>query len=323
MYADTGIVERRKKMVKKYEIKNGFIVPSSETGNVSLYINPTSEESNNLKTGKSIDEHTLSSALDPDEVPRIEFEPDHFIIIWKIPQKCSIEGTLKFEVTSIAIFIFKDSMDIIVSEEIPVFEGRHFSRIRSIHDVLLRILSGTISHFLGHLKVIDSISNEIKQKVNMSMENRYLLQMFDLSESLVYYLNAISSNGSVLEKLNLSAARLGFKSCELETLEDVRIDNNQCYKQAEIFATILTGLMDARGTVVNNNVNTLLKRLTIINTIFLPLNLLASIGGMSEYSLWTGKISWPLAYGLFIIGMMIISVITFIFINPNGFKLKK
>lgn len=307
-------------MLKKYEINNGCIVPSSETGTISLYINPTPEESNNLKITKAIDEHTLSSALDPDEVPRIEFEPDHFVIIWKQPKQFSIDGSFKFEVSSIAIFVFKESMEIIITDDIPIFEGRYFHKITSIHDILLRILSRTISHFLGHLKVIDSISNEIKEKVNMSMENRYLLQMFDLSESLVYYLNAISSNGSVLEKLNISAVRLGFKPSELEILEDVRIDNNQCYKQAEIFASILTGLMDARGTVVNNNVNTLLKRLTIINTIFLPLNLLASIGGMSEYSLWTGKISWPLAYSLFILGMMIISVITFIFINPNGFK---
>ena len=81
--------------------------------------------------------------------------------------------------------------------------------------------------------------------------------------------------------------------------------------------------MDARGTVVNNNVNTLLKRLTIINTIFLPLNLLASIGGMSEYSMWTNKMIWPFAYGIFMIGMVIIGAITFTFINPVIFKRKR
>ncbi len=309
-------------MVKYFSIQNGSLKPTSETGNIRLYIAPTADEIIGLKTKSGIDEHTLSSALDPDEVPRIEFEPDHFVVIWKKPRSVIADGTNKFDVLSMAIFVFKDCMEIIIPVDEPLFDERYFHRVSSILDVLLRLLSRTIIHFLGHLKVIDSISNEIKQKVNTSMENRYLLQMFDLSESLVYYLNAISSNGAVLDKLHVSAKRLGLGPYELEILEDVQIENNQCYKQANIFSSILTGLMDARGTVVNNNVNTLLKRLTIINTIFLPLNLLASIGGMSEYSAWTAKMVWPIAYGFFMLGMVLIGAITFTFINPGMFKRK-
>ena len=155
------------------------------------------------------------------------------------------------------------------------------------------------------------------------MENKYLLQMFDLSESLVYYLNAIASNNSVLEKLRNNSKKLSFTDEESEILEDVTIDNGQCYKQAEIFSNILTGLMDARGNVVNNNVNTLLKRLTLINTIFLPLNLLASIGGMSEFSAWTSGIKWEYAYTFFLLGMVITGIITYFVINPGAIRGKR
>jgi magnesium transporter len=94
--------------------------------------------------------------------------------------------------------------------------------------------------------------------------------MFNLSESLVYYLNAITGNGVVLTRLRAHAEKAGFSPETLAFIDDLIIENNQCYKQAEIYSTVLSGLMDARGTLVNNNMNVLLKNLTIINVIFLP-----------------------------------------------------
>ena len=62
--------------------------------------------------------------------------------------------------------------------------------------------------------------------------------------------------------------------------------------------------MDARGTIINNNVSVLLKKLTLISIIFLPLNLIASIGGMSEFSMMTHGIDWRISYALFALAMV-------------------
>jgi magnesium transporter len=64
--------------------------------------------------------------------------------------------------------------------------------------------------------------------------------------------------------------------------------------------------MDARGTIVNNNMNVLLKNLTLLNVVFLPLNLVASIGGMSEWSMITAGLDWRVSYGLFCLGTMVL-----------------
>ncbi|MGE5680778.1 MAG: CorA family divalent cation transporter, partial [Bacillota bacterium] len=103
-------------------------------------------------------------------------------------------------------------------------------------------------------------------------------------------------------------------------LEDLIIEGNQCYKQAEIYSTILSGLMDARGNLVNNNMNILLKKLTIINVIFLPLNLIASIGGMSEFSAITQGVPWQISYSMFALGMILIGWLTAVILNrlSNG-----
>jgi magnesium transporter len=144
------------------------------------------------------------------------------------------------------------------------------------------------------------------------MENRYLLQMFALGESLIYYLNAIEANGAVLMKVRGTPGRLPFFRPESELLDDLILDNQQCARQAQIYSSILSGLMDARGTIVNNNMNILLKNLTVINVIFLPLNLLASVGGMSEFTMMTQGMDWRVAYALFVLVMAVLAWVTWL-----------
>src|SRR3989338_11179795 len=142
--------------------------------------------------------------------------------------------------------------------------------------------------------------------------------MFNLSESLVYYLNAISSNHSVLLKLRNYCEKTEELKRKIELLDEVMIENSQCEKQANIYSQVLSGLMDARCTLVNNNMNVLIKNLTIINVIFLPLNLIASIGGMSEFSIMTEHIDWRISYSLFLLAMFVLGWLTQAIINKFG-----
>ena len=101
-------------------------------------------------------------------------------------------------------------------------------------------------------------------KINTAMENRYLINMFALEKSLVYYLNALNGNGVLCEKLRNNAAKIGFSQEELEYLDDLIVENAQCARQAEIYSNILASLMDARASIVGNNLNVLMKRLNLI-----------------------------------------------------------
>jgi magnesium transporter len=115
------------------------------------------------------------------------------------------------------------------------------------------------------------ISDQVEAKISRSMENKHLLSMFTLEKSLVYYLNALNANGAVIEKLRKNAPRAGFSREQQEVLEDLAIENQQCYRQAEIYSNILSSLMDARASIVSNNLNQLIKVLTIITiAIMLP-----------------------------------------------------
>jgi magnesium transporter len=205
-----------------------------------------------------------------------------------------------------------DWLVIVLSEGPHPFQAKEFKGVSTTSDIVLRFLLHTVRHYLGHLKVIKQVSAELERKVSASMENRYLLQMFTLGESLIYYLNAIEANGAVLVKLRGTPGRLPFFRPESELLDDLILENQQCARQAQIYSSVLSGLMDARGTIVNNNMNILLKNLTVINVIFLPLNLLASIGGMSEFTMMTQGMDWRLAYAIFLLGMILLAWITWL-----------
>jgi magnesium transporter len=309
-------------MVKRLNIINNTLAAAdAEDSPIQIYINPDQNEKNTLLTTYNIDIHTLSSALDPDEVPRIEFEADSFFIIWKRPMNYSGEDNFFFNVASMGVFFFKERLVLVLPEDVS-FSVPGIRLIPKINSLLLAMFSflySTIHHYIEHLKIIKQISRALQQKINTSMENEYLIQMFNLSESLVYYVNGINTNNSVLVRLRNHAEKLNFSADTIELLDDIIIENNQCLKQAEIYSTVLGGLMDARGNLVNNNMNVLLKKLTIINVVFLPLNLIASIGGMSEFSIMTRPIHWGISYSIFLIAMVIIGWFTAFLLGKINF----
>lgn len=296
-------------MQRKYKyIDRRLMASEDENCPVVIFINPDAEEKRYLIENMKLDEHTLQSALDPHELSRLEFEPDHLAMIFKRPQNYSAKDDYLFKTASVGAFLFKDRLVLVLNEEALLLDALVFNQTPSPLLVLLRLIYRSIFHFLEHIKVISAISDELQNKISKSMENRHLLSLFTLQKSLVYYLNSINSNGVLLDKLHLNAIKIGFGTDELELLDDTIIENNQCYRQAEIYSNILAGLMDARASIVSNNLNVLMKTLNIITIAIMVPTFVVSAFSMN--------VSIPLEthpYAFFIIlGLALTSVLGFI-----------
>ena len=252
-------------MQKLYTLHDGRVVQTTdEDAQVVVYVGPDEEEKRHLVDDLKIDQHTLASALDPDELSRLEFEPEHMALIVKLPRNYSSDEEFVFRVVSMGLFLFENRLIVVVHERDPVFEGKPFVGVQSVADVVLRLIYRSIFHFLQHLKTVNMVSEELEQKISASMENRYLLNLFTLEKSLVYYLNAIHTNGVLITKLKTNHVRVGLAGEQLEFLDDIMVENEQCYKLAEIYSNVLSSMMDARASIVNNNLNMLMKTLNII-----------------------------------------------------------
>jgi magnesium transporter len=269
-------------MLKQYGIVECRLTECAEAeNNIRLYVNPDSEEKRTLTEHYKLDEHTLNSALDPNELARIETEPGHVAVILKLPKSYKPEDGLEFTVTSIGMFLFDDFLIIVMSEYNEIFDNRQFSSVTRIVEIMLKVINQSTQHFRSHLLVIDKVSEELADRISPSMENKALLQLFTLEKSLVYYLNGITSNGALMRRIKNHSTRLRFTEEDAELLDDIIIENNQCFKQAEILSNILSSMMDARASVVNNNLNILMKRLNIITIGIMVPTLVVSVFSMN------------------------------------------
>jgi magnesium transporter len=269
-------------MLKQYRLAKGRLCQDGASGRqVLVVISPDKGEQQQLIAAHGLDEHTLQSALDPDEQARMEFEPKHVALILKRPKNYSSRDHFLFKTASLGLFRFRDKLIVVLSEDIPLFEGKQFLKVRSLNELCLKLIYRSIYHFNEHLKIITMITEALEMKINSAMENKYLLNLFTLEKSLVYYLNAINSNATVIDKIKANAVKVGLSQEEREYLEDITIENNQCYKQSEIYSTVLAGLMDARVSVVSNNLNVLMKTLNIITIGIMVPTLVVSIFSMN------------------------------------------
>ena len=269
-------------MLKRYRIENAKIVPAGdETAPILLYVNPDEAEKRLLVDDYKIDEHTLNSALDPDEQARLECEPNHIAFIYKRPKNYSGEDQLLFKASPMGVFFFGDFLILVVADKTTLFEGKQLAKVGSLRELVIRLVYRAIFHFMEHLRVITQIADDLELKINRAMENRFLINLFTLQKSLVYYHNAVSSNGALIEKIRHNAAKFGFTQEEMELLDDVAVENAQCARQADVYTNILASLMDARASIVSNNINVLMKTLNIITIAIMVPTFVVSVFSMN------------------------------------------
>jgi magnesium transporter len=294
---------------RDYAIVDGRLREATpETATITVHTDPSGPAQRQLLESLDIDEHTLSSVLDPDEIARLEHEEDEemTVLVWKRPHRETSVHPDLLGLSSIGIFLQPNHLTVVMAEDVSLI--RAGDRATSLQDVLLRIMAATVNEFMVELKAVKRTSRTVQTELTHSIENRQLLKMFNLSEGLVYHINAIDANGGVLRKLRALGTRIGFDERDMEVLDDIIIDNNQCSRQGQVFSTVLAGMLDARGNLINNNMNVLLKNLTIINVIFLPLAVITGIGGMSEYTMMLEhhSIDWRLGYTVFTLALTLL-----------------
>ena len=302
-------------MITYYTLTAGEVLETQDTtAPILLVTDPTPEEKLMLIKEYQIDEHNLASTQDPFELPRLEVDENHLAVIFKEPKRYSSQDNFVFLINAVGLFLYRNRLIVVAPSDFIAFKGRTFSKVHTMQSLFLRVLSACITHFVGHLQVINEIANSLESKLVTSMENRNLLLMFSIEKSLVYYINAISANGRVIEKLRMNAKNdqtEGLSQEMLEYVDDLAIENAQCLEQAQVYANVFTGLMDARASVVSNNLNVLMKRLTVINVVFMPLNVVAGVCGMSEFTMMTKNVPWPISYGIFMVVLTLIGFTTY------------
>jgi magnesium transporter len=244
------------------------------------------EEFSELSRSLSIPLDFLKDSLDIDERSRFEIENDVKLVVIKTPtENNSFNDSDAFYIT-IPICIILTGQQVVtvnsfenaaIKKFLNSFQNRQPDKPNMM---LLKIFEKVIMNFQECLKEINQRRNMLEQKLYNAIRNEELLQLMRIQKSLVYFLTALRSNELLMMKL----ARTNFLSLdekEKDFLDDLIVETSQALETANTYTNILSSTLDAFASIISNNQNEVLKRLSTI-TIFLSVPvLIASIYGMN------------------------------------------
>lgn len=244
------------------------------------------EEFADLSENLDIPIDFLTDSLDIDERSRFEEEDKVKLIVIKTPtENHSFNESDAYYITiPICIILTHSQIVTVNSFENPAikkfldtFQNRQPDK-KSM--MVLKIIEKIVQNFMEYLKQINQQRNVLEQKLYVSSENEQLLQLMRIQKSLVYFVTALRSNELLLMKLQRTNFLL-LNDEEKEYLDDLIVDNSQALEMANIYANILSSTLDAFASIIANNQNQVLRRLSVITIVLSFPVLIASIFGMN------------------------------------------
>ncbi len=275
------------------------------------------EEFSELSEELEIPIDFLKDSLDIDERSRYELSDNVKLIVIKTPtENNSFNESDAFYITiPICIILTHGQIVTVNSFEneaikkfLNSFQNRHPDKKNMM---ALKVFEKITMNFQEYLKEINHRRNILEQKLYDANRNEELLQLMRIQKSLVYFVTALRSN----ELLMIKMARtdfLGLNEEEKDFLDDLIIETSQALETAHTYTNILSSSLDAFASIISNNQNEVLKRLTTL-TIFLSIPvLIASIYGMnvplpfqhSPYAFWI-----PVMICFFILGFALFNYV--------------
>ncbi|PZP41178.1 MAG: magnesium transporter CorA [Pseudopedobacter saltans] len=228
----------------------------------------------------------LRDSLDIDERPRFEKEDNTKFIVLKTPtENNSFNESDAFYITIPICIILTHNQIVTVNsfdnaaikKFLNSFQNRHPDK-KSM--MVLKIVEKMIQNFMEYLKEINQKTNQYEQQLYDSYKNEQLLNLMRIQKSLVYFITSLRTNEMMLLKLSRTNF-LGLTDDERDYLDDLLVDLSQALEMANIYSNNLTSTMDAFASIINNNMNTVMKRLTSITLIISIPSLVAGIYGMN------------------------------------------
>ncbi len=273
---------------------------------------PDEDDFKFLTQSLNIPEELFEDIADADERPRTETEGKWRLTILRIPMQSYQQG-IPFITVPIGI-ITKD--DIIVSicyhrtEMIPDFIQHIRKRnivINNKLDLILRLIYSSAYWFLRYLKQINNEVASAEKELEKSIRNEDLLRLMKLKKTLVYFNTSIRGNEVMIGRLKNLFQDTSFLNIGL--LEDVIIELKQAHNTVNVYSDTLTSTMDAFASIISNNVNSIMKRMTSFSITLMIPTLIASFYGMNVD---LQIVTFPHAFAVIILLSCVLSTIAFL-----------
>lgn len=255
-------------------------------------VNPTDDEVDDIVEATGVSEDMIMAALDEEEPARTEFDEGNSMFVVDCPIIEESDGGDTYSTLPLAIIYNKNCIISVCLKGNPVLKDFITGRIKIFCDkpvgFILNFMYGNAKRFLYCLKQIDRKAHRVQTELGRTLKNEEILQLLELENSLVYFSTSLNANYKVHEKLSKVEA-VATREDYQDLYDDVVIESSQAVEMCKIYKDILSVSMDAYGSVISNNANDTMKKLTVITILLAIPTMIAGFWGMNMPVPWQAQ----------------------------------
>ncbi len=256
---------------------------------------PNASELNDLSKLMKIPVEDLNMCLDEEERPRIEEAQDYHIIFYRAPYVHREESDIEILTSPIGIFLTRDCvltvhlhhtryLEMLVEHAVPIESPPLFS---------LRIITEITSRYFKVLDKLDEDLENLEEEIFESPDKKTVEKIFDARKTLLFFHKSLTANREVLVAIEKGYIP-SFDKKTREKFRDIYTETIQLIDMAATYREILTGALDIYLSTISNNLNKVVKVLTILTAMIMIPTLIAGVYGMNvrlpyaehDYGFW-------------------------------------
>jgi magnesium transporter len=276
---------------------------------------PTEDDQRELEERFNIPDYFISDISDTDERARYEYDDGWMLIILRIPYVKEIRSRTPYTTVPLGIIHKRDvTITVCFYETNMMLDFVSFHQKRGVGfidhvDLTFRLFLSSAVWYLKRLKQINALIDKAKHNLDHTVNNESLIGLSRLQDSLTYFNTSIRGNENLLQKLKF---KLQVDELDDDLIEDVNIEMTQARETTAIYSNILESTMDTYSSIINNNMNTVMRTLTSVTIILMIPTLVTSMFGMN---LINGMENSPFGFLMALVISVFVSGITWAFLR--------
>lgn len=247
---------------------------------------PTQEDREQLEETFKIPDYFLSDISDNDERARYEYDDGWMLIILRIPYVKEVRSRTPYTTVPLGIIHKRDVTITVCYYETDMmldfvsFQQRRAQGFTDYVDMIFRLFLSSAVWYLKRLKQISLLVERARKDMD-DVDNKSLIALSRLKDSLTYFQTSIRGNENLLAKLKF---KLQVDELDADLIEDVNIEMSQARETTNIYSNILDSMMNTYQSIINNNMNTTMRTLTSVSIVLMLPTLMSSLFGMNLYN---------------------------------------
>ena len=245
---------------------------------------PTEEDQQELEERFGIPDYFITDISDTDERARYEYDDGWMLIILRIPYVKEVRSRTPYTTVPLGIIHKRDvTITVCYYETNMMIDFVSYQQKRGLGftdyvDMIFRLFYSSAVWYLKRLKQINSLIDKAKRNLDKEVNNESLISLSRLQDSLTYFQTSIRGNETLLSKLKF---KLQIDELDADLIEDVGIEMTQARETTSIYSDILESTMDTYQSIINNNMNNVMRTLTAVTIILTLPMVIASLFGMN------------------------------------------